>query len=569
MLTVITTVASEKPGRWDDGASRRKSDYLYMEAMRRNALEQPDAYFELIDRAYALAPEETEVGQELGYYYMILSDKDSVFFDRGYRMMKRHFDKCPEDYYSGIFFGTINDRLGLNDESVKVWATLDSLNPDKIDVTMKLAEALGASADTAMQHRALDVLDRVERAEGKNLSITSHKVRALFSLRDTAAIHDELHSLLASSPRSANNRVYAGDLFMALGNRDSAIYYYNRACEVDSASGLAYYKRAGYYQAVGDSAAYDREVFRALQMSNLELDTKLEILTGYIRELYTDSLQQPRIRSLFSTLLENHPHEPDIHDLYSAYLVAIEDYAGAAEQQEYVIDSDLSNEGRWRGLQSLYMQVPDMEHAVVTGERALHYFPESSAVYLITASCYAQTGEYAKAQQYLARALEYADKADVEYLSQINGTIGDTYYQAGERDSAFVYYDKALQLDPHNMLALNNCAYYLACEGRDLDRAERMSEMTVQNDPDNTTSLDTYAWVLFKKADYQRAKEIIDRVLVLDDNMSAEVYQHAGDIYFMAGDPETAVEYWTKALDLDPDDNMLQRKVKHKTYFYK
>lgn len=569
VVTVVSVMASGRRQAWADGADRRKSDYIYMEAMRRNALEQPDAYFELIRQSHLLSPDETDVGQELGYYFMMLAGADKNMFDRGYSLMKRHFDAHPDDYYSGIFFGTINDRLGIHDESVRVWTALDSLSQSKSDVTMKLAEAMVATNDTAMLKQAIGVLDRVEVAEGKNLPVTSHKIRAFFTLGDTVSIVSELHSLLDASPRSADNRVYAGDLFMALGRRDSALYYYDRACEVDSTSGLAYYKRAEYYKSTGDSVAYDREVFRALQMNNLELDTKLEILTGYIRELYTDTLQQPRIKSLFSTMLENHPHEPDIHDLYSAYLVAIEDYAGAAEQQEFVIDANPSAEERWRGMQSLYMQVPDMERAAATGERALRYFPESSALYLLTASCYSQTKNYDKAQRYLQKALEYADSADTEYVSQIQCTIGDTYYMAGERDRAFTYYDKALELDPHNMLALNNCAYYLACEGRDLDRAERMSELTLIDNPDSPTSLDTYAWVTFKKADYQKAKEYIDKVILLDDSPSAEVYHHAGDIYFMAGEPERALEFWKMALELEPDNTLLQRKVKHKTYFYK
>jgi hypothetical protein len=36
----------------------------------------------------------------------------------------------------------------------------------------------------------------------------------------------------------------------------------------------------------------------------------------------------------------------------------------------------------------------------------------------------------------------------------------------------------------------------------------------------------------------------------------------------MCGDPKTALENWEKALELEPSREILQRKVKHKTYFY-
>lgn len=36
----------------------------------------------------------------------------------------------------------------------------------------------------------------------------------------------------------------------------------------------------------------------------------------------------------------------------------------------------------------------------------------------------------------------------------------------------------------------------------------------------------------------------------------------------MNGEPKEAVEFWKKALELDPDNALIQKKVKHKTYFY-
>ena len=68
---------------------------------------------------------------------------------------------------------------------------------------------------------------------------------------------------------------------------------------------------------------------------------------------------------------------------------------------------------------------------------------------------------------------------------------------------------------------------------------------------------------------YDRAQYYIEEAFKYSDEPSAELYHHAGDIYFMTGDPDKAVEYWQQALDLEPDNEMLQRKVKHKTYFYK
>ena len=53
-----------------------------------------------------------------------------------------------------------------------------------------------------------------------------------------------------------------------------------------------------------------------------------------------------------------------------------------------------------------------------------------------------------------------------------------------------------------------------------------------------------------------------------DAATSADVRSHYGDILFMNQQPEKALEQWQKALELNPDSDLLKRKVENKTYFY-
>lgn len=545
-----------------------KADYIFMEALRQHAIDKEDAYYDLLSRAYQLDPSNSDVGFFLGYYTVMTSGDDSTMFKNGYDLMKRHFNEAPADFYSNFVYGSINDRLGSRDEALKVWTTLDSIYPHKMEISYKLAEALASSGDSSKIARAIGVYDRIEKTQGKNIPLTTSKIRAFLSSQDTASIYKEVYSLLKSAPHSVENNVFAGNVFAMFSDNDSALTYFDKACDLDSTSGLAYYSRANFYKSIGDSVNYDKEVFRALSRESLELDAKLELLTGYIRELYDDPSQQVRIQELFATLLDQHPHEVDIHDLYCSYLIAIEDYAGAAEQLGYALDIDPSSEERWRTLLSLYMQADDYAKSAEKGETALRYHPSSAMIHLMLGTDYNLMKEYDKALSNLNKSMELTDSVDYEAVSQIMSSMGDVYYAKGDRDSAFVYYDKAISIDPDNLLALNNCAYYLAVEGRDLDKAEEMSARTIKERPDDATSLDTYAWVMFRKKNYTEAMAYIDKAIANSEDPSEELYHHAGDIYFMNGEPQKALEFWEKALALDPDNELLQRKVKHKTYFY-
>lgn len=112
----------------------------------------------------------------------------------------------------------------------------------------------------------------------------------------------------------------------------------------------------------------------------------------------------------------------------------------------------------------------------------------------------------------------------------------------------------------------------MALAGSDLVRAELYASIATAADPANATFLDTYAWVLFKKKDFVKAREVIDQALgtATEDTpeFSADIYDHAGDIYFMSGDHREALDFWKKALKLDPDNKLLKKKVEHKTIFF-
>ena len=76
-------------------------------------------------------------------------------------------------------------------------------------------------------------------------------------------------------------------------------------------------------------------------------------------------------------------------------------------------------------------------------------------------------------------------------------------------------------------MALNNYAYFLAEEGGDIEKAYRMGKRAVEIDPENPTFLDTYAWILFKKGDFENAltyQQAAVEKSEAEGDISAELY---------------------------------------------
>ncbi|MDE5989182.1 MAG: tetratricopeptide repeat protein [Duncaniella sp.] len=568
-LGALSAIAAGRRQAKTGAEDARKADYIYLEALRAKSQSKHDAAFSLLQRASELNPADKEIGVELSTYLLSLSQNDSAMLSRSMELLRDYCEANPSDIYYGGRYAMLNEQLLNRDEALRTWERLHTLYPDRLEVTYRYAGVLGQGGSEADRDRAIAVYDSVEIAEGKSIPLSSKKIQLYYALQDTASILAEADRLRLSSPRSVDYQVFSGDIYSMFGLNDRAKEFYDSACVLDPSSGLAYYSRAQFYHTLGDSAAFNREVFQALEQKNLDVETKLVILRSYIQEMLNDSTNFPRIGQLFDVLIDQHPHEHDIHDLYSRYLVVTKDYAKAAEQTERALDLDPADEEGWEMLTSLYLQVDELEKARQAIKRSLRYYPESSRQYLVLGSIYDQEGQRDKAAAEYRHALSLTDSTDVSQLSRIYGAMGDNLYAREQADSAFVYYQKSLLYDPDNTLALNNCAYYLACEGRDLDRALEMIEKAVGAEPENATSMDTYAWVLFKRKDYAKAREIIDRTLSLSDERSEEILEHAGDIYFMDGDPDGALKFWKEALELAPDNKLLAKKVKHKTYFFK
>jgi tetratricopeptide (TPR) repeat protein len=208
--------------------------------------------------------------------------------------------------------------------------------------------------------------------------------------------------------------------------------------------------------------------------------------------------------------------------------------------------------------------------AIKAAQKAIEYNPDNIDLYRYIAPAYFQMKEYDQAIATYDKALSLVNKdEDGELYSDILGGKGDIMVELGDTTAGFQLYDEALAIFPGNTSIMNNYAYFLALNNRDLDRAESMAAKAVYANPDNATFIDTYAWVFFKKKNYDMALLYIRSAISNSDAPSADILEHYGDILFMTGDKEGALRQWEKALELDSENELLRKKVENKTYYEK
>lgn len=150
---------------------------------------------------------------------------------------------------------------------------------------------------------------------------------------------------------------------------------------------------------------------------------------------------------------------------------------------------------------------------------------------------------------------KYAKAAnDKDKLLEIYTIIGDLYHEKGNQNECFKYYKKVLKIDPEYCPVLNNYAWYIATSSKkDLDKAQQMSKITIQKESNNSTYLDTYAYILYLRGDLNEAKKYYNQAIAYGNNLSSEIYKHYAECLFALGEYDLAKKYyvnaWKKATD--------------------
>jgi tetratricopeptide (TPR) repeat protein len=68
--------------------------------------------------------------------------------------------------------------------------------------------------------------------------------------------------------------------------------------------------------------------------------------------------------------------------------------------------------------------------------------------------------------------------------------------------------------------------------------------------------------LIYKLGEYEKAKRFIKASIDLNEQeASAEVLEHLGDVHDKLNNPEEAKKWWKRALEKDPSLNYLQEKI--------
>lgn len=560
MTILLTTLGSNAQTKT---AASLTYDTFFLEAIVQRQKGNNDAVFDLLQHCIKLKPDAAEAYYFLAQYYLQLKN-DSL--------AGQNYLKAAElEPNNTVFLETVAQwYINQQDFDNAITALERLYNEDKSrdDLLEMLCELY---QQTENYPKAIETLNRIEAAEGKSehLSYSKSEIYTKQGMKQAAIA--EMEALARQYPNDLNYKGMYADKLLQNDEEQQALRLYNEILAEEPDNIRALVSLRSYYRVQGETEIVDSLTERILLNPSATTEQRVYMMRQMVGESERDGGDSTQVLEMFHKLLQQPQKDADIASLCAAYMSLKEmprDTIAAILHTILRIAPD--NAGARLQLVSYAWDAKDLDEVVSLCQDARQYNPEEMAFYYYQGMAFYQKDQRDKALEAFQNGISViTQESNPAIVSDFYAVMGDLFYQKGLPQQAFEAYDSCLQWKDDNIMCMNNYAYYLSELGQQLDKAEQMSYKTIKAAPKNATYLDTYAWILFMKERYAEAKIYIDQALQNDSDSSAVIIEHAGDIYAKGGNVERAVALWQQAQKIDPDNKILNRKIKRRKYIKK
>ena len=538
----------------------RKYDYFFLEAMRLKEKKDYASAFGLLQHCLDIHPNAASALYEVSQYYMFLRQ-----VPQGQEALEKAVANAPDNYWYSQGLASLYQQQNELDKAVTLLEQMVVRFPAKQDPLFNLLDLYGRQEK---YDEVISTLNRLEKRMGKNEQLSMEKFRIYLQMKDDKKAFQEIESLVQEYPMDMRYQVILGDVYLQNGKKQEAYDVYQKVLAAEPDNPMAIFSMASYYKQTGQEELYQQQLDTLLLNKKVTPDTKVGVMRQMIVENEQADKDSTQIIALFDRNMKQEQDDPQIPMLYAQYLLSKNMESESVPVLEQVVDLDPTNKAARMMLIGAAVKKEDYKQIIKVCEPGIEATPDALEFYYYLAVAYNQAEKPDSVISICKRALEHTTAdSKKEIVSDFYSILGDMYHTQKQMKEAYAAYDSALVYNPSNIGALNNYAYYLSVERRDLDKAEEMSYKTVKAEPNNATYLDTYAWILFEKGNYAEARIYIDNAMKSEGGDKSDVIvEHCGDIYYMTGDVDGALTYWKKALEMGSESKILKQKIEKKKY---
>ena len=505
---------------------------------------------------------------DAAFYYLSRIAMAEKSYDNAEKLLVRAIEKDSvnttyKEALAQIYLA--NNNLAM---TIEIYDKLVKAYPKRINYYYTLAELYIAAKDLPA---ATKLIERIEQVQGRNESTASLRFK-IFRMEDNWDGAVEYFTNFDREQQSVNVESLLGDLYLERYKDTLAMEYYNKALSHQKNYMPAIYGKSEVYRVRKDYPNFFKTVKVVMADNIMNPQGKV----AYIRDI----LQTPGVMtnypkemdSLITTLNAAYPSDTLVKQLVVGYYLQGDRKHEAAQViREFTLNQPSPQQLTEYISFLLYVEDYAPLEKLLTGKECdtlvnhLDNLSLTDRLDILAFVFYKEERYRESIDIYKKLEKEAVAAADKEMLLKTYSLLGDLSHLIGDVPGAYSYYKKALKINPNEVGVLNNYAYYLSLQKKDLKRAYSMSKKTIEAEPDNPTFLDTFGWILFLMDKPLEAKSTFKHAMLYGGKESAAILDHYAEVLYSLKEYDLAFIYWNQAKAIDTNNEMnLEQKIKER-----
>ena len=445
---------------------------------------------------------------------------------------------------------------GKNDLAVKNLKEAYRLNPADAEV---LIELVNLYIGQKKYEEAIATMNEIQKSTGPSEELAFQKHQLYLQKGDTKKAGEELEELAKAFPEEARYWGLAAQYYQQIGNTEKAADALKKMVDADPNNGQVHYQLSEYYAAQGKDEESFQELKKAFNTHDINIDQKINVMLKYFKITESSASYLSQAYQLLEILTKIDEGEAKTWSMNGDFLYRDRRDEEALVSYRKALELDPKRNIIWTQVIGIELELKMYSALIRDAARASELFPNQPQFYFYHGVALSQMNKPQEAIDQLNIGKELVVEDD-QFLFQFYSYLGMLYNQTNQFKLSDESYDLALKIDPTNATTLNNYSYYLAVRNVNLDKAAEMIALCNSLSPNQASFEDTYAWILFRQAKYDKALEWITKAYQ-HDGSSFEIIEHFGDILYRLNRQSEALAKWREAKTKGASGPVIESKI--------
>jgi len=450
------------------------------------------------------------------------------------------YDKSNEWYL--LHVSKIYQIIGKKDSSLFFHELVVKLKPDKYEYKIRLAQLY---YENQYFNRSLKVLKRLEHEYGLLNEIFFARYKNYLALNNNERCLETLKSALKKFPYETRYIGLLAEHYASMGKSDLALSYYNELLKLDPNNERAYLSLIDFYRNVGRQSEALVISKKFIFNSDFSFNNKIEILTSYLNDNKSFNSLKPELKNLLDSVVNYDPENSKSYLLESKFFLKDNKFNKALEVLESGIRKFGSDASILEQLLYVLSLKNDFDLMLSYAIDGISLHNDNPIIYLYGGIASYRLQRFSESLNLLNTGVRYT-KGSRNLLVKYYSYLGEVYHATKDYSKSDMFFQSSLEIDPYNLVVLNNYSYYLSLRNEQLEKALTYIKRCISMEPKNYLFLDTYAWILFKQGKALQAMKKLDDAFALGGMNRPALLEHYCLILLALKKKDEAFKYYYK-----------------------